>query len=465
MLSVMVFNNLRIIKETNYTRISTQASLIMELFSRSIARNLVEEYLIQENTEIVGQEAEIAYAAVEDANGRIIAHTDRTLLGEFLNIKEEKTLKDVTDGIYDVSKPVMLFERYLGRVRIGFSTVQLNKDIANARNQGVIIACIQLFLGILVALLLGWYLTRHLEKFTAVAKSIAGGDLSQRITFAVKSMGRGDLSQRVTFTINDELNVLAQAFNDMAIKLEQLYQDLDEKIKELKGLDTLKDDFLNAASHDLSTPIATIMGYISILERKEIGELNESQKKFANAIKNACKYLAFLVENLLTTARIEAKREVERKFSFPLSNLLKEVNELFTPQIEEKQIKFIINLQEDFLIEGDRGALKQVFANLISNAIKFTQLGGEVKVDVLDYGPKVKILIADTGKGISQEKLPFLFNKFIKYGDEKGLGLGLYIVKKILEAHESEILVESTELKGTTATFTLKKSSEETSEL
>ena len=440
MLSLMVLNNMRIVRESNYKRVTTRVNLVMELFSRYIARSLLEEYLVQEHTELVGQESEIAYAEVEDSNGQVIAHTDKNKIGSIVQIKEENSIEEVTDGVYDVSMPVVLFERYLGRVRIGFSTAQLDKDIANAKNQGILIALIQLCLGILVALLLGWYLTRHLA----------------RLTFSIKEMASGKLYQEIKYSPNDEIGELGNAFNEMALKLQELYHDLEKKIVALKELDTLKDDFLNTVSHDLSTPIATIMGYVSILERKEVGTLNPNQAKYLAAVKNACKYLAFLVENLLTTARIEAKHGIEPKTTFSLNELIKEIYELFSPQVSEKQIFFSTILPGDFIVEGDRGALKQVFANLISNAIKFTPLAGNVKIEVKEIDKNtIDISVIDSGKGIPQDKISTIFNKFTRYGDEKGIGLGLYISQKIIEAHGNKLIISSEMDKGTKVTFKL----------
>lgn len=445
MLTIMVLNNQRIVKESNYKRVTSRISLIMELFSMNIARNLLEEYLVQEQTERVGQELEIAYAAVEDPNGKIIAHTDKHMVGAIAKVAEEKSLEEATDGIYDASMPVVLFGNYLGRVRIGFSTVQLNRDIANARNQGVLIAGIQLLLGILVAFFLGWYLTRHLAI----------------LTYAVKSMASGKLYQRVEFKADDEIKELGNAFNEMALALQKLYHELEEKIIELKSLDDLKDDFLNTVSHDLSTPVATIIGYVSILERKEVGALNPNQAKYLNAVKNACKYLIFLVENLLTSVRIEAKKSIERKAVLSLLELLKEVQELFNPAMEDKDITFSIESPCDYMIEGDKGGLKQVFSNLLSNAIKFTSPHGTVKIEVAGVrDDTIRISIIDSGRGIPKEKIASLFNKFVRYGDEKGMGLGLYISKKIVEAHGGEIAIESEISKGTRATFTLKREAE-----
>lgn len=442
MLSIMVLNNLRLVKESNYRRVKTRINIIMELFSMQVTRGLIEDYLVQEHTDFFAREQEggIAYAAVEDSNGRFIAHTDKTKIGSIANINEERSLEETKDGVYDVSMPVIIYNRFLGRIRLGFSTTQLEKDIATARNQGILIALIQLCLGIIVALLLGWYLTRHLA----------------RLTFSVKEVAAGKFYQEVEYAPGDEIGVLGAAFNKMALKLQNIYHNLEEKIIELKSLDTLKDDFLNTVSHDLSTPIATVMGYVSILERKEVGDLNPNQTKYLKAVKNACKYLAFLVENLLTTARIEASYKMETQATFSLNDLIKEIQELFNPQMSEKQISLSVLIPYDFIVKGERGALKQVFANLISNAIKFTPVGGSIKIEVKEIDKTtIEVSVIDSGKGISQDKIPTLFNKFTRYGDEKGMGLGLYISQKIITAHGSKIILSSEIDKGTKITFNL----------
>lgn len=252
------------------------------------------------------------------------------------------------------------------------------------------------------------------------------------------------------------LTIISNSFC-MAIKNSIIYEEEIAKVQRLKELDILKDDFLNTISHDLSTPITTIMGYTNILKRKEVGFLNERQESYANSIINSCYYLSFLVDNLLSCVKIEAGRVARKRDNFSLSELIEESYDLFKPQIEKKNIGVAINFQEELYIEGDRGELKRLIANLISNAVKFTPPGGNIRLDMSTEGDLINISVIDNGKGIPKEEIPKLFNKFGKIGDETGMGLGLYISKRIVEAHGGNISIESEPSKGTKVAFTLKR--------
>ncbi|PFG05434.1 two-component system histidine kinase PnpS [Bacillus sp. es.034] len=234
-------------------------------------------------------------------------------------------------------------------------------------------------------------------------------------------------------------------------------------ITELKKLEQMRKDFVANVSHELKTPITSIKGFSETLLD---GAMNDPDtlKSFLDIILKESDRLQSLIQDLLELSKIEKQgfqlfvEEVE------VAGLIEDV----IPILKEKAKPKDISLQADFESRGtaevDSYRLKQVFINLISNAIAYTPRGGNVSVKVQDDQDKVYVKVKDNGMGISQEELPRIFERFYRVDKARsrnsgGTGLGLAIVKHIIEAHEGDIEVESELEKGTTFTVTLNKSS------
>ncbi|MGG3915769.1 two-component system histidine kinase PnpS [Rossellomorea vietnamensis] len=234
-------------------------------------------------------------------------------------------------------------------------------------------------------------------------------------------------------------------------------------ITELKKLEQMRKDFVANVSHELKTPITSIKGFSETLLD---GAMNDPDtlKSFLDIILKESDRLQSLIQDLLELSKIEKQgfqlfvEEVE------VAGLIEDV----IPILKEKAKPKDISMQADFESRGtaevDSYRLKQVFINLISNAIAYTPKGGIVSVKVLEDQDKVYVKVEDNGMGISQEELPRIFERFYRVDKARsrnsgGTGLGLAIVKHIIEAHEGDIEVESKLEKGTTFTVTLNKRS------
>lgn len=234
-------------------------------------------------------------------------------------------------------------------------------------------------------------------------------------------------------------------------------------ITELKKLEQMRKDFVANVSHELKTPITSIKGFSETLLDGAMDD-PETLKSFLDIILKESDRLQSLIQDLLELSKIEKQgfqlfvEEVE------VAGLIEDV----IPILKEKAKPKDISLQADFESRGtaevDSYRLKQVFINLISNAITYTPRGGNVSVKLQDDQDKVYVKVKDNGMGISQEELPRIFERFYRVDKARsrnsgGTGLGLAIVKHIIEAHEGDIEVESELEKGTTFTVTLNKSS------
>ncbi len=203
---------------------------------------------------------------------------------------------------------------------------------------------------------------------------------------------------------------------------------------------------LSVCSHDLKAPLAAVQSYLQVILGGFVGELNEKQKEM---LSRSCVRIAEFIEmidNILDISRFEAGQLEMEELSLP--EVVRDSIEMLRPLAEEKKLNFTLDLPQDMpKTEGSATRLKQVVANLVGNAIKFTPSPGEISVKLKEDDGYLRVEVADTGVGISPEELPKIFDDFYRgvAGDTeaKGTGLGLSISKKIIEAHGGRIWAES----------------------
>jgi PAS domain S-box-containing protein len=232
-------------------------------------------------------------------------------------------------------------------------------------------------------------------------------------------------------------------------ELRKYAEDLAKANEELKSLDKMKDEFLSNVSHELKTPLTSIRGYTELLNDGSLGELGEEQKHAEETVMRNTKRLQRLVDSLLYLSRTQAGT-VQYDFEIlNISELADQIIEDLRIQTKEKNLEMIKKIEPDLPpIKGDRDKLTDMFTNIIDNSIKFTPKGGSITIFANKEDGYIHINVKDTGIGIPKGMIDNLFQRFYqidssqkrKYG---GTGLGLYIAKTIVEAHDGEIWVES----------------------
>ena len=248
--------------------------------------------------------------------------------------------------------------------------------------------------------------------------------------------------------------------------IKTLYAELEEKNKELQELDRLKSDFIATVSHELRTPLAITKEGISLIKDGVLGHVSEKQAKVLATASDSIDRLSRLITSLLDISKIEAGSGDVKKSFINITEIVEQVVNFFETTIADKGLKLKTNyIEADVDAYADKDKIIQVFTNLISNAIKFTD-HGHIEVLVKEKDSEILCSVADTGKGVAKGDIPKMFVKFQQidrvHGDgEKGTGLGLSIAKSIIEAHDGEIWVESEQNKGTKVNFTLPKYNEE----
>jgi len=277
-----------------------------------------------------------------------------------------------------------------------------------------------------------------------LAKNIANP--IQVLTKAAENMEGGDLGVRVKPSGPQELIRLAEAFNNMANRLQSF-------VSELRA-------FVANASHELRTPLTAIKLRTEALREGALEE-PEVAKQFLGEIDSEIDRVVRMVNDLLDLSRMEAGLEIGKRTILNLGTLAHEVYEIFSIRAKRDDVSLNLDIDSDLLpVKGDEDQLRRVFYNLVENAIKYTPSGGQVEI-LLRSGPNnncVRLLVRDTGPGISPEHLPHVFERFYRAetpqqprpGTTRGSGLGLAIAKSIVENHGGQIGVSSQVGKGTT---------------
>lgn len=264
---------------------------------------------------------------------------------------------------------------------------------------------------------------------------------------AAKAVASGDFSKRVPVTSDDEIGELAASFNMMT--------------NSLSRLENTRKNFVANVSHELRTPMTTIGGFIDgILD----GTIDPKEHKhYLNIVSSEVKRLTRLVNNMLSVAKLESEEYILKREKFDFFELLFTILIGQEQRIEKQKIEITgLDGIEPVMINCDKDLIYQVIYNLVDNAIKFTNIGGKIDFKLSQDKENLIFAITNTGKGIPEAELPFVFERFYKIDKSRSdvktsTGLGLYIVNKILSAHKGKILVTSKENEFTTFNIILPK--------
>ncbi|MCM3002774.1 two-component system histidine kinase PnpS [Priestia koreensis] len=238
-------------------------------------------------------------------------------------------------------------------------------------------------------------------------------------------------------------------------------------ITELKKLEQMRKDFVANVSHELKTPITSITGFSETLLE---GAMEDPQltEQFLGIILKESQRMQNLIQDLLDLSKVEQHGYVIHTTPVNIKQMLEEMVMILSPRAQEKGIALHLHkTSSEGILDGDSARLKQIFINLISNAINYTLTDGRVDIAIKEKRHHVQVQIKDTGIGIEEEEIPRIFERFYRVDKARsrnsgGTGLGLAIVKHLVEAHHGTIDVESEIEKGTTFTVTLPKSFQST---
>ena len=273
---------------------------------------------------------------------------------------------------------------------------------------------------------------RTAKHILEASQKIIAGDFTARVPFVSK------------YSADENFNKIIGCFNKMA--------------EELSGVETLRTDFIANVSHEMKTPLAVIQNYGTLLQAPNLTE--EKRLEYAKGVIDGSRRLADMMTNILKLNRLENQQIYPNTAEFDLGEQLCECLLQYESVWEKKQIEVDTEIAEEVKVNADKELLGLVWNNLFSNAFKFTEAGGKVKVTLVNTEHHALVKVQDTGCGMSPEVGAHIFEKFYQ-GDSshatQGNGLGLALVKRVIDIMNGEIKVESISGKGTTFTVKIRR--------
>ncbi len=285
-------------------------------------------------------------------------------------------------------------------------------------------------IAVLLAALIGWYISRRIS-----APVLALTDATARMT-------QGDLSSRAAVKSRDEFGQLARSFNEMASQVEQTVSTLRE--------------FVADAAHELHTPLTALQANLELAR----DEKNASERtRYLERAKEQGQRLEALVQSLLDLSRIEARASKSDFVPVDIVQLVRELSEQFASRAEQAERNFTMQMPETAVtIQGNETQLREVVINLLENALKFTPVNGTIALTLEQHANEIQLTVSDSGIGIPPEDLPHLFERFHRgrnASEFPGNGLGLAIVRAIVNLHQGNITAQSKEKQGSIFTLSL----------
>jgi signal transduction histidine kinase len=367
------------------------------------------------------------YIRMYDATGQFQSYGK--LNGHKLAQVTEEQLKKVLDGGVVQDNPNGIATVLLGlpvKTEMGTKAMFL-ETLAPPSSSFVvkwasIFATCSLLAGSMIILIASVFLVRPIKKLTRATKRIAAGDFNVKLN--IKQTG--------------ELGTLARSFEEMMHDLQQLEQ--------------MRREFVTNVSHEVQSPLTSISGYAQAL--KQVNLADHERSRYLDIIIAEAKRMSKMSDNLLKLSVLESQSQQPRLSTLSLDEQIRRVIVALQPQWSARNIHFELDLQA-VKVTADHDQLNQVWTNILSNGIKFSQDGGVIHVDIKQDAKNVAVRISDTGIGIPLEDQKRIFERFFKsdrshsrkYG---GSGMGLAIVKQIVSLHQGDIEVESEVGQGTT---------------
>ena len=364
-------------------------------------------------------------------------------------IKEEYT-QDILEGngatyrgslggifkgeVLTVARPIKYMGSVVGGVLVSIPTPEVTRMRIEVLKIFVFnVAFVAVFVAIFVYLI-SKRITKPLSELTSAAKSIAGGDFKRRVNIDTEN----------------EFSELGDTFNNMADSIEQL--------------ENMRSSFIANVSHDLRTPMTTIIGFVEGIMDGTIPE--EKRQWYLSIVLDESRRLSRIVTDLLDLSKLEQGSFNIEPREFDINELMRLSIIKFEKRITEKSISLTVGFEtENMRVDADKDAIQRVITNLFDNAIKFTPEGGFIDVNTGVKDGSAYVSIQNSGLGIEKKDLMHIFDRFYKSDksrslDKNGAGLGLYIVKSIIQAHGERVWAESEPGEFTRFSFTLARANE-----
>lgn len=358
----------------------------------------------------------------------------------------------VTQALNDLATQREEFTQFLEAEvtgKIHQQIIQLSTDIQQTANQIQLYLYIALAVAVVIVVLLLYFLANYITKPI------------EALTLAAKQFGEGTFIP-VNLHRRDELGLFAETFNTMGHDILQAKQALEVELEKTKELDRNKTEFISVAAHQLRTPMSGIKWVMSMAAEGDLGEVSDELKHhLKNGVENADRMIK-VINGLLDLSQLEEAKAQFQKEPREILPLLQDIVTTLTPNAEHKKVQMKIFVPKKKLpqVNVDSEKIKTAIHNLVDNAIKYSPEGKTVTIGAAVAGSEMHITVADQGYGIPKDQQHRVFEKFFRGKnvvkvETEGSGLGLTIVKDIVDKHDGKIFFESVEGKGTTFTIAL----------
>ncbi len=442
-------------KEDAQQNVALLKTYVDDMWENSFPHSSFEQFIRKNNTEILTMMSILSRRSDETSifittpDGRILLSTDGSYLGKRISDGEVlSALTSQNSTVYSQLYSDMggLLPKKSGMYASVFNFGVSSYDGAlivcygdgrhDALSQSTIKTVILASLWVMIASFVAVYFIS--EKIVAPIR---------QMSVATKRFSAGEFDTKIPVEGSDEIAELATAFNSMA--------------DSLANLEYMRSSFLANVAHDLRTPMTSISGFIDGILSGAIPQ--EQQSYYLGVIGQEIRRLSRLVSNLLDISRMEAGNRKFEKTPFDICETARIILLTFETKIDAKKLNVEFDAPEDRLyVYSDKDAVYQVLYNLCDNAVKFSRDGGLYRITIKEAGDKVSVSVFDEGIGISKEDLPNVFDRFYKSDksrglDRTGVGLGLYIVKTIMDNLGEQITVDSVQGEYCNFTLTLTK--------
>lgn len=411
------------------------------------------------------------YAYVVARSGELVAHPHIRLLLQKRNVGQLNQVKTAFQSGATVFRPSAMITQNIEQQAVFSShalipsldwAVFIERPVEEAYEPiyaSLLRTSILLLIGLGVALLATLFVRRRVVRPLETLRK------------GVELIGRGDLSTRLDIKTGDEIEILADEFNQMAEHLNDAYASLERKVTErtqeltaandkLAETSKLKSRFLANVNHELRTPLSSIIGYARLLRRETEKQISPVQRENLEDLLRNAERLLGLIDSLLDFARIESGKMEIKVEPVKIDALVQEAAAMVEPMLSVNSVRIVRDIPPDIAaLNTDREKLRQIILNLLGNAVKFTDRG-EIRVSASQQNGDFSLAIADTGIGIEQADMNRIFEEFDRgrlssAAGYRGTGLGLAIVKRLVVILGGSIAVESEVGKGSTFIVTL----------
>lgn len=431
--------------------------ILMATFGKLVAQATSKDdyQLILRAAAEITNDPEVSYFICHDSEGKCVLSTKAALRNQVPDDEVSRKALASTDivllqpyvdpetnvSILDVSEPVMTGEKREGTIRFGFDSTQHDARVTQMRFENAGLS----FAAILLAILISFVLARRTMEPIRLLKQ------------KLDALAQGQSIEKVEIDSAEEIQQLADSFNAMTAKWQQLYDELRLAYEELKTLDAMKDRFVSLVSHELRTPLSSIVAAAEVLSQHDALSVEET-KEFIGIIDAEGKRLTKLVTDVLDLAKMKSGKESYKFEERDINDAVARAVKVAEFAAETKDQDLSMDLGRDLpVVKMDFDRMVQVVSNLLSNAVRYTQEGGKIHVNTRMDNDAVLIAVEDNGPGIAAADHERIFKEFEQAGDmdahASGTGLGLAICKRLVEiGHSGRIWVES-EGAGKGATF------------